>query len=202
MRGREFYMKDAYSFDLDVEAGRVAYNKMFVAYLRTYARMGLKAVPMRAETGPIGGDMSHEFIILADTGESEVFGHQELLDYDILGENVDFGSAETIQGYVDRWTSLYAATDEMHDPSRFEAEVLRRQTCLGARDRSWAYILFWRQIFETAWCRCDQQRRTGSPGSNGLLRRGRVALGGGLSRLVTITRGLFGQRPSLLSRSD
>ncbi len=123
MRGREFYMKDAYSFDLDAEAGRVAYNKMFVAYLRTYARMGLKAVPMRAETGPIGGDMSHEFIILADTGESEVFCHQELLDYDILGENVDFGSAEMIQGYVDRWTSLYAATDEMHDPSRFEAEV-------------------------------------------------------------------------------
>ena len=123
MRGREFYMKDAYSFDLDAEAGRIAYNKMFVAYLRTYARMGLKALPMRAETGPIGGDMSHEFIILAETGESEVYCHDELLGYDILHEKIDFGSAEAIQGYVDRWTSLYAATDEMHDQSRFEKDV-------------------------------------------------------------------------------
>jgi len=123
MRGREFYMKDAYSFDLDAEAGRVAYNRMFVAYLRTYARMGLKAIPMRAETGPIGGDMSHEFIIMAETGESEVFCHQELLDYDILGEDINFSSAEQIQGFVDRWTGQYAATDEMHDSARFEAEV-------------------------------------------------------------------------------
>tara|TARA_Y100001934_G_scaffold272886_1_gene362017 strand:+ start:27546 stop:28895 length:1350 start_codon:yes stop_codon:yes gene_type:complete len=123
MRGREFYMKDAYSFDLDAEAGRIAYNKMFVAYLRTYARMGLKALPMRAETGPIGGDMSHEFIILTETGESEVYCHNELLGYDILKENIDFSSAAGIQGYVDRWTSLYAATDEMHDQSRFEKEV-------------------------------------------------------------------------------
>ena len=123
MRGREFYMKDAYSFDLDANAGRVAYNKMFVAYLRTFARMGLKAIPMRAETGPIGGDMSHEFIVLADTGESEVFCHQELLEYDILGEQVDFGSPEQIQGFVDQWTSLYAATDDMHDAGRFESKV-------------------------------------------------------------------------------
>ena len=123
MRGREFYMKDAYSFDLDAEAGRIAYNKMFVAYLRTYARMGLKAIPMRAETGPIGGDMSHEFIIMAETGESEVFCHQELLDYDILGEEINFSSAEQIQGFVDRWTGQYAATDEMHDSALFEAEV-------------------------------------------------------------------------------
>ena len=123
MRGREFFMKDAYSFDVDAEAGRIAYNKMFVAYLRTFARMGLKAIPMRADTGPIGGDMSHEFIILAETGESEVFCHQELLDYDILGENVDFQSAANIQGFVDRWTSLYAATDEMHDADRFAKEV-------------------------------------------------------------------------------
>lgn len=123
MRGREFYMKDGYTFDLDAESGRVAYNKMFVAYLRTFARMGLKAIPMRAETGPIGGDMSHEFIVLAETGESEVFCHQDLLDYDILGETVDFGSNEQIQGFVDRWTSLYAATDEMHDTAKFDAEV-------------------------------------------------------------------------------
>tara|TARA_B100000676_G_scaffold52809_1_gene52040 strand:+ start:6 stop:1355 length:1350 start_codon:yes stop_codon:yes gene_type:complete len=123
MRGREFYMKDAYSFDLDANAGRVAYNKMFVAYLRTFARMGLKAIPMRAETGPIGGDMSHEFIVLVDTGESEVFCHQQLLEYDILGEQVDFSSPDQIQGFVDQWTSLYAATDDIHDADQFEREV-------------------------------------------------------------------------------
>ena len=73
MRGREFLMKDSYSFDLDYDGARRSYNRMFVAYLRTFARMGLQAIPMRADTGPIGGDLSHEFIILADTGESEVF---------------------------------------------------------------------------------------------------------------------------------
>ncbi len=80
MRGREFLMKDAYSFDLTAEAARHAYNQMFVAYLRTFARMGLKSIPMVAETGPIGGDLSHEFIILADTGESKVFCHADLLE--------------------------------------------------------------------------------------------------------------------------
>src|SRR6201985_2811264 len=83
MRGREFLMKDAYSFDLDADGARHAYNKMFVAYLRTFARMGRKSIPMRAESGPIGGNQSHEFIILADTGESEVFCHRDYLDYDV-----------------------------------------------------------------------------------------------------------------------
>uniref|UniRef100_UPI000A67192C proline--tRNA ligase n=1 Tax=Aureimonas sp. AU12 TaxID=1638161 RepID=UPI000A67192C len=80
MRSREFLMKDAYSFDLDYESSKVAYDRMFVAYLRTFARMGLKAIPMRADTGPIGGKLSHEFIILASTGESEVFCHRDYLD--------------------------------------------------------------------------------------------------------------------------
>src|SRR5689334_6950031 len=80
MRGREFLMKDAYSFDVDQAGARHSYNKMFVAYLRTFARLGLKSIPMRAESGPIGGDMSHEFIILASTGESEVFCHKDYLD--------------------------------------------------------------------------------------------------------------------------
>ena len=115
MRGREFLMKDAYSFDLTYEDARATYNKMFVAYLRTYARMGLKAIPMAADTGPIGGDLSHEFIILADTGESEVFCHKDLLDFDVLGETVDYES--DLQAVVDRWTSMYAATDEKHDPA-------------------------------------------------------------------------------------
>ena len=85
MRGREFLMKDAYSFDLDQDGARHSYNKMFVAYLRTFARMGLKAIPMVAETGPIGGNLSHEFIILASTGESEVFCHKDYLDFAVPG---------------------------------------------------------------------------------------------------------------------
>ena len=121
MRGREFLMKDAYSFDIDAEQGRKAYNKMFVAYLRTYARLGLKAIPMQADTGPIGGDLSHEFIILADTGESEVFCHQDFLNRDVLAE--DFDDESDLQPVVDSWTSIYAATDEQHDPARFESEV-------------------------------------------------------------------------------
>ncbi len=121
MRSREFLMKDAYSFDLD-QAGAVhSYNKMFVAYLRTFARMGLKAIPMRADTGPIGGNLSHEFIILAFTGESEVFCHADYLDYDIPAVDTDFDSIPGLQGIVDRWTSLYAATSEMHDEAAFEA---------------------------------------------------------------------------------
>jgi prolyl-tRNA synthetase len=121
MRSREFLMKDAYSFDLD-QAGAVhSYNKMFVAYLRTFARMGLKAIPMRADTGPIGGNLSHEFIILASTGESEVFCHADYLDYDIPAADTDFDDIPRLQGIVDRWTSLYAATSEMHDTTAFEA---------------------------------------------------------------------------------
>src|SRR5678816_3856929 len=90
MRGREFLMKDAYSFDVSAEAARQAYNKMFVAYLRTFARMGLKAIPMAADTGPIGGDLSHEFIILAETGESAVFAHRDLVEFDVLASDVDY----------------------------------------------------------------------------------------------------------------
>src|SRR5947199_465855 len=88
MRGREFLMKDTYSFDLDFAGAKQSYNKMFVAYLRTFARMGLQAIPMRADTGPIGGDLSHEFIILAETGESEVFCHSDYLNFEVPGPNV------------------------------------------------------------------------------------------------------------------
>jgi prolyl-tRNA synthetase len=121
MRGREFLMKDAYSFDLDQEGARHSYNKMFVAYLRTFARMGLKAIPMRAETGPIGGDLSHEFIILASTGESEVFCHRDYLDFAVPSESIDFDNVGALQSTVDKWTSLYAATSEMHDAHAFAA---------------------------------------------------------------------------------
>lgn len=119
MRGREFLMKDAYSFDLDQDRARHAYNRMFVAYLRTFARMGLKAVPMVAETGPIGGNLSHEFIVLASTGESEVFCHKDYLDFPIPDESVDFEHIAGLRALVDKWTSLYAATSEKHDAAAF-----------------------------------------------------------------------------------
>jgi prolyl-tRNA synthetase len=114
-------MKDAYSFDVDQAGARHAYNKMFVAYLRTFARLGLKSIPMRADTGPIGGDLSHEFIILADTGESEVFCHRDYLDFTVPGEDVKFDDIGAIQGIVDKWTSLYAATSEMHEADKYGA---------------------------------------------------------------------------------
>ncbi|MGH6990532.1 MAG: proline--tRNA ligase, partial [Stellaceae bacterium] len=134
MRGREFLMKDGYSFDLDAGAARNAYNRMFVAYLRTFARMGLNAIPMAAETGPIGGDLSHEFIILADTGESEVYCHRDFLAFDALGSAVDYRG--DLAAEVKRWTSLYAATAEKHDHERFaalppEAQVTARGIEVG-----------------------------------------------------------------------
>ncbi|MGB3041732.1 MAG: proline--tRNA ligase [Xanthobacteraceae bacterium] len=121
MRGREFLMKDAYSFDLDEAGARKSYNKMFVAYLRTFARMGLQAIPMRAETGPIGGDLSHEFIVLAETGESGVFCDRDVLSLPVPGADTDYDGDLT--PIIKQWTSLYAATEDVHDATRFEQEV-------------------------------------------------------------------------------
>ncbi|HEY6940614.1 proline--tRNA ligase [Dokdonella sp.] len=121
MRGREFLMKDGYSFDLDEAGARRSYQRMFVAYLRTFARLGVKAIPMRAETGPIGGDLSHEFIVLADTGESEVYCDRAVLDLAVPAADVDYGG--DLEPVVRAWTSPYAATSDVHDPARYEAEV-------------------------------------------------------------------------------
>src|SRR5205809_4659440 len=121
MRGREFLMKDAYSFDVDDAAARRAYNRMFVAYLRTFARMGLKAIPMRAETGPIGGDLSHEFIVLADTGESAVYCDKQVLNLPVPGEEIDYEGDLT--PIIKHWTSVYAATEDVHNSDRFDREV-------------------------------------------------------------------------------
>ncbi len=115
MRSREFLMKDAYSFDLDYDGAKAAYNRMFVSYLRTFERVGLQAIPMRADTGPIGGDLSHEFIILAETGESEVFCHRNYFDLQVPGADTNFSDDSHISEIVDAWTKPYAATDEMHD---------------------------------------------------------------------------------------
>ena len=112
MRGREFFMKDAYSFDLDFEGAKRSYNKQFVAYLKTFKRMGLTAIPMKADSGPIGGDMSHEFVILADTGESEVGCHRDFLENEWLN-TIDLEG--DLQVVVDSFTDKYAATDDERD---------------------------------------------------------------------------------------
>tara|TARA_R110002072_G_scaffold53841_16_gene141778 strand:+ start:315 stop:1628 length:1314 start_codon:yes stop_codon:yes gene_type:complete len=173
MRGREFLMKDAYSFDLTYEGARAAYNRMFVAYLRTFARMGLKAIPMAADTGPIGGDLSHEFIILAETGESEVFCHRELLEYDVLGEEVDYES--DLQPVVDRWTGLYAATDEKHDPA--EAAKLG-DSLMNARGIEVGHIFY----FGTKYSKAMNAAVTGPDGEQVFPEMGSYGIG--VSRLV------------------
>src|SRR6202046_3645427 len=113
MRGREFLMKDAYSFDIDEAAARRSYQRMFVSYLRIFARMGLRVIPMRAETGPIGGDQSHEFIILAETGDSAVFCDAGVLELPIPDDTINYDG--DLAPIVKQWTSLYAATEDVHD---------------------------------------------------------------------------------------
>ncbi len=140
MRSREFLMKDAYSFDLDEEGARAAYNRMFVAYLRTFDRLGLKAIPMRAETGPIGGDMSHEFIILADTGESEVYCHRDYLSMVVPGEDTDFTDDAALARIVTDWTTHYAAESEMHDEAQWSK--LRPEDQVSARGIEVGHIFY------------------------------------------------------------
>jgi prolyl-tRNA synthetase len=175
MRGREFLMKDAYSFDLTKDAARAAYRRMFVAYLRTFARLGLRSVPMKADTGPIGGDLSHEFIILAETGESQVFCHKDLIEGAVPAMDTDFlGDLSPI---FDAWTSLYAATEEMHDAARFEAEVPEEKR-VSARGIEVGHIFYFGTKYsEPMGCRVqgpDGQQVTLEMGSYGI----------GVSRLV------------------
>lgn len=113
MRGREFLMKDGYSFDISASEAKKSYNKMFVSYLRIFAKMGLKVVPMQAHTGPIGGDLSHEFIVLAKTGESEIYCDKKILNYHI--DNVNYSNSQEIADNVNKWTTPYAATGDKHD---------------------------------------------------------------------------------------
>lgn len=129
MRGREFLMKDNYSFDLDAEGARLSYRRMFLAYLRTFARMGIKAIPMRADTGPIGGDLSHEFIILAETGESQVFCDKKWLELDVLADNPDANG--DLKDFFAKYTSVYAATEEMHDAANCPVPAEELETARG-----------------------------------------------------------------------
>ena len=120
MRGREFLMKDAYSFDLDEAGARQSYYTQMLAYLRTFQRMGIQAVPMKAASGPIGGDLSHEFIVLAPTGESEVFYDAAYEEFDWQQSDLRYGDEAGLQGLFDRVNSTYAATDETHDVAKWE----------------------------------------------------------------------------------
>ncbi len=173
MRGREFLMKDSYSFDVDAAGARRAYNKMFVAYLRTFARMGLKSVPMKADTGPIGGDLSHEFIILADTGESQVYCHKDLVDMPVP-ENVDFdGDLEPI---IRSRTSLYAATDEKHDADAFAK--IPEDKRLAARGIEVGHIFY----FGTKYSKPLNAKVAGPAGEDVFVEMG--SYGVGVSRLV------------------
>ena len=119
MRGREFLMKDAYSFDVDEAGARHSYNTQLLAYLRTFQRMGIQAVPMKAATGPIGGDLSHEFIVLAPTGESEVFYDAAFEAMDWNREGLEYGDEAGLKALFDEISGTYAATDETHDEARW-----------------------------------------------------------------------------------
>jgi prolyl-tRNA synthetase len=123
MRGREFLMKDGYNFDIDRDAALHAYNRHLVSYLRSYERMGLQAIPMRAESGPIGGDDTHEFLVLAETGESEVFYDSAITDLRFGDRDVDYDSVSECQAVLEEFTSRYARTDDTHDEAAFNAQV-------------------------------------------------------------------------------
>ena len=132
MRGREFFMKDGYNFDLTKEDALHAYNRHLVSYLRTYERMGLQAIPMRADSGPIGGDDTHEFLVLADTGESEVYYDSAVTDLTFGDREIDYDSVEQCAGVLEEFTSKYARTDETHDPVLFDkVPEERRRTARG-----------------------------------------------------------------------
>ena len=128
MRGREFLMKDAYSFDLTEEAARVSYQKMFAAYLNTFDRLGVTAIPMQADPGPIGGDLSHEFLMLAESGESAVFCDSAVLDVPSPGLDFDFSDEAALAEEMDKRTKYYAATDEKHDEAAYAAVPDERKT--------------------------------------------------------------------------
>ncbi len=177
MRGREFLMKDAYSFDLTREAGQHAYNKMFVSYLRTFARMGLKAVPMRAETGPIGGDDSHEFLILAETGESGVYFDRDFFDMDWSAFDIDYDDVAAVGKVVADFTAKYAATDEKHDQAEFEKRVPSDKRLTGRGIEVGHIFFFGTKYSEPLGCEVQ-----GPDGKKVLVQSGSYGIG--VSRLV------------------
>jgi len=132
MRGREFFMKDGYNFDLTKEDALHAYNRHLVSYLRTYERMGLQAIPMRADSGPIGGDDTHEFLVLAETGESEVFYDSAVTDLKFGDREIDYDDHAQCAAVMEEFTTKYARTDETHDAALFdEVPEERRRVARG-----------------------------------------------------------------------
>ncbi len=177
MRGREFLMKDAYSFDLTFEAGMHSYNKMFVSYLKTFARLGIKAVPMRADTGPIGGDASHEFLVLAETGESGVFFDGTLHDMDWSSIDIDFDNVDAVAKLVSDYTTKYAATDEKHDQAEFEKRVPETKRMSGRGIEVGHIFFFGTKYSEPLGCEVQ-----GADGKKVTLQSGSYGIG--VSRLV------------------
>ncbi len=173
MRGREFLMKDAYSFDLDTQGARRSYNKMFISYLKTYERMGLTAIPMAADTGPIGGDMSHEFLILAETGESEIACHKDFLHRKLSDTEIDFDA--DLQPIVDDYTGQYAATDEKRD---LNTEAKLGEDLVNARGIEVGHIF----NFGTKYSKPLDARVTDTDGQEVYVEMGSYGIG--VSRLV------------------
>ena len=172
MRGREFLMKDAYSFDLHYRDAVHSYNKMFLAYLKTYERMGLKAIPMMADSGPIGGDMSHEFVILAETGESAVFYQRDWFE----GKNLNaLEGTANLQNLVDGYLSKYAATEEKHDPSKCPID---ENDLISTRGIEVGHIFY----FGTKYSEALGAKITGPDGDEAPVHMG--SYGVGVSRLV------------------
>ena len=133
-------MKDAYSFDLNDDEAKKSYNKMFFAYLNTFKRLGLTAIPMAADTGPIGGDLSHEFVILAETGESKIYSDKRIFDIDISTHN---GKDNSIKELRKKYDAFYAVTDNKFKKEDFEKKSKKRKSISHKRNRSWTHFLLW-----------------------------------------------------------
>ena len=157
MRGREFLMKDGYNFDLTREDAMHAYNRHLVSYLRTYERMGLQAIPMRAESGPIGGDDTHEFLVLAETGESGVFYDSEITDLRFGDREIDYDDVAACQSVMEEFTSRYARTDDTHDEAVFHERVPEARRREGRGIEVGADLLFRHQVLGT-----DGRHRAGA----------------------------------------
>ena len=176
MRGREFLMKDAYSFDLDEAGARQSYYTQMLAYLRTFQRMGIQAVPMKAASGPIGGDLSHEFIVLAPTGESEVFYDAAYEEFDWQQSDLRYGDEAGLQALFDRVNSTYAATDETHDVAKWE--VVPEDKRRTGRGIEVGHIFYFGDKYSAAMgLKVSGPRRHAGHADDGQLRRRRVAAG-------------------------
>jgi prolyl-tRNA synthetase len=174
MRCREFYMKDAYSFDINDEDGKKSYNKMFYSYLKIFSKLGLKAIPMAADTGPIGGEMSHEFIILADTGESNVYADKNI--FDIKTDKYDF-SEKSLEKMINDFSSFYAVTDEKFNKNDFDLKV-KKNNQISAKGIEVGHIFYFGDKYSKPLnCLVDHQEGKKIPVKMG-------SYGIGVSRLV------------------